>query len=234
MVWSLLQRYKQGLTVLFTTHHMYVPRLCRRARLLGLAVRKWALRSCQSLPWSLSNCDRYLTCCRDEADLLGDRIAVMVQGSLRVFGTPMYLKGVYGLGYRIRVSSTRSDDSEEVGAGARSTADAAAGVPGLAVVGGVDVDGLMELVARHVPAAVVCNREFAKGHCGQQRDADEEVVSAQALLPKEAVAHLADLLDDIGTCSVLALGHATVEPQDSPSRYFSSSFVLEHCPAMSA
>lgn len=35
----------------------------------------------------------------DEADLLGDRIAIMAEGSLRCVGSPMFLKHRYGVGY---------------------------------------------------------------------------------------------------------------------------------------
>lgn len=53
--WDILQEYKQGRTVLLTTHYM------------------------------------------DEADILGDRIAIMVNGSLRCCGSPLFLKKIYGL-----------------------------------------------------------------------------------------------------------------------------------------
>jgi ABC-type multidrug transport system ATPase subunit len=46
-------------------------------------------------------------CIRDEADALGDRIAVLSKGRLTVFGSPMYLKSVYGLGYRLRVAADK-------------------------------------------------------------------------------------------------------------------------------
>ncbi|XP_057605511.1 phospholipid-transporting ATPase ABCA3-like [Hippopotamus amphibius kiboko] len=37
----------------------------------------------------------------DEADFLGDRIAIMVKGSLRCCGSPIFLKKIYGVGYHI-------------------------------------------------------------------------------------------------------------------------------------
>jgi len=40
----------------------------------------------------------------EEADILGDRIAVMAHGSLRVVGSSLYLKNRFGLGYHLSVS----------------------------------------------------------------------------------------------------------------------------------
>ncbi|XP_058837014.1 phospholipid-transporting ATPase ABCA3-like isoform X2 [Topomyia yanbarensis] len=37
----------------------------------------------------------------DEADVLGDRIAIMAEGSLRAVGSPFFLKKAFGVGYRL-------------------------------------------------------------------------------------------------------------------------------------
>jgi ATP-binding cassette subfamily A (ABC1) protein 3 len=37
----------------------------------------------------------------DEADLLGDRIAIMAEGKVKCFGSPMFLKHQYGVGYNL-------------------------------------------------------------------------------------------------------------------------------------
>lgn len=37
----------------------------------------------------------------EEADVLGDRIAVIVDGEFKCIGTPLYLKNNFGDGYRI-------------------------------------------------------------------------------------------------------------------------------------
>ncbi|XP_055994780.1 phospholipid-transporting ATPase ABCA3-like [Sorex fumeus] len=37
----------------------------------------------------------------DEADALGDRIAIMVNGSLRCCGSPLFLKNIFGVGYHL-------------------------------------------------------------------------------------------------------------------------------------
>ena len=39
----------------------------------------------------------------DEADLLGDRIAIMAQGQVRCAGSPMFLKKLYGVGYVLTI-----------------------------------------------------------------------------------------------------------------------------------
>ena len=39
----------------------------------------------------------------DEADYLGDRIAIMSQGTLRTCGTSMFLKKKFGVGYTLNI-----------------------------------------------------------------------------------------------------------------------------------
>uniref|UniRef100_A0A4W4HDR5 ATP-binding cassette sub-family A member 2 n=1 Tax=Electrophorus electricus TaxID=8005 RepID=A0A4W4HDR5_ELEEL len=58
-IWDLILKYKQGRTILLSTHHM------------------------------------------DEADLLGDRIAIISHGKLKCCGSPLFLKSTYGDGYKL-------------------------------------------------------------------------------------------------------------------------------------
>ena len=37
----------------------------------------------------------------DEADILGDRIAIMAEGKLRCCGSSLFLKNKYGVGYNL-------------------------------------------------------------------------------------------------------------------------------------
>lgn len=46
----------------------------------------------------------------DEADTLGDRIAIMAEGELRCMGSSMFLKGLYGVGYTLTVMKTDQGD----------------------------------------------------------------------------------------------------------------------------
>ena len=39
----------------------------------------------------------------DEADVLGDRIAIMAEGQLRCLGSPLFLKRHYGVGYQLTI-----------------------------------------------------------------------------------------------------------------------------------
>lgn len=39
----------------------------------------------------------------EEADVLGDRIAVIVDGEFKCIGTPLYLKNNFGDGYKITI-----------------------------------------------------------------------------------------------------------------------------------
>eukprot|EP00512_Aurantiochytrium_limacinum_P001341 CAMPEP_0171491806 /NCGR_PEP_ID=MMETSP0958-20121227/4060_1 /TAXON_ID=87120 /ORGANISM="Aurantiochytrium limacinum, Strain ATCCMYA-1381" /LENGTH=1969 /DNA_ID=CAMNT_0012025257 /DNA_START=215 /DNA_END=6124 /DNA_ORIENTATION=- len=66
----------------------------------------------------------------DEADLLGDRIAIMSEGKLRCIGTSLYLKKIFGVGYQMTIE--KADDGNEANR--------------------VEV---VNMVARHVPSAEV-------------------------------------------------------------------------------
>uniref|UniRef100_A0A3Q2NNL8 ATPase AAA-type core domain-containing protein n=1 Tax=Fundulus heteroclitus TaxID=8078 RepID=A0A3Q2NNL8_FUNHE len=65
-IWDLILKYKQGRTILLSTHHM------------------------------------------DEADLLGDRIAIISHGKLKCCGTPLFLKSSYGDGYKLTLVKKQS------------------------------------------------------------------------------------------------------------------------------
>jgi ATP-binding cassette subfamily A (ABC1) protein 1 len=54
----------------------------------------------------------------DEADLLGDRIAIMAEGNLRCVGSSLFLKRQYGVGYHITIEKSKDaqGDSGEVAA----------------------------------------------------------------------------------------------------------------------
>jgi ABC-type multidrug transport system ATPase subunit len=49
---------------------------------------------------------------REEADVLGDRIAIMSHGEIKCLGTPLHLKNKFGDGYRINITA-RPDAIEE-------------------------------------------------------------------------------------------------------------------------
>jgi ATP-binding cassette subfamily A (ABC1) protein 3 len=48
----------------------------------------------------------------DEADVLGDRIAIMSKGSLRACGSPLFLKSKYGNGYNLVLTKKRKENGE--------------------------------------------------------------------------------------------------------------------------
>ncbi|KAL2092632.1 hypothetical protein ACEWY4_012430 [Coilia grayii] len=68
-IWDLILKYKQGRTILLSTHHM------------------------------------------DEADLLGDRIAIISHGKLKCCGSPLFLKSTYGDGYKLTLVKKQRDSS---------------------------------------------------------------------------------------------------------------------------
>ena len=47
----------------------------------------------------------------DEADILGDRIAVMHQGKVTTLGTSMFLKSKFGIGYNLTLVKTSHDEN---------------------------------------------------------------------------------------------------------------------------
>uniref|UniRef100_A0A8C9DPX7 ABC transporter domain-containing protein n=1 Tax=Prolemur simus TaxID=1328070 RepID=A0A8C9DPX7_PROSS len=52
----------------------------------------------------------------DEADILGDRIAIMVRGTLQCCGSSVFLKQIYGAGYHIVMEREPHCDVEEISA----------------------------------------------------------------------------------------------------------------------
>jgi ABC-type multidrug transport system ATPase subunit len=46
----------------------------------------------------------------DEADILGDRIAIMAEGQLRCVGSPLFLKKTYGVGYQLTIEKGASNE----------------------------------------------------------------------------------------------------------------------------
>ncbi|XP_033946988.1 ATP-binding cassette sub-family A member 2 isoform X1 [Pseudochaenichthys georgianus] len=66
-IWDLILKYKQGRTILLSTHNM------------------------------------------DEADLLGDRIAIISHGKLKCCGSPLFLKSTYGDGYKLTLVKKQNE-----------------------------------------------------------------------------------------------------------------------------
>lgn len=48
----------------------------------------------------------------EEADTLSDRTAIMNRGEVRCYGSPMFLKNVYGFAYRLTVSKSDTFDQK--------------------------------------------------------------------------------------------------------------------------
>ena len=46
---------------------------------------------------------------KDEADLLGDRIAIISHGKLKCCGSPLFLKSTYGDGYKLTLVKKQSE-----------------------------------------------------------------------------------------------------------------------------
>lgn len=72
----------------------------------------------------------------DEADLLGDRIAIMGEGRLRCIGSSLFLKKVYGVGYTYTV--VRTDQ------------------------GGMGGEAVLDMVTSHIPEVEVLSNVGAE------------------------------------------------------------------------
>jgi ABC-type multidrug transport system ATPase subunit len=59
----------------------------------------------------------------DEADVLGDRIAIISQGRLRAVGRSLFLKTRFGLGYTLTLSKTHTDAVAAAAAADGATAE---------------------------------------------------------------------------------------------------------------
>ena len=53
----------------------------------------------------------------DEADILGDRIAIMAEGKLCCAGSSLFLKKIYGVGYQLTMEKNQANRHEEHGGG---------------------------------------------------------------------------------------------------------------------
>lgn len=126
-IWELLLKYKQGRTIILSTHHM------------------------------------------DEADILGDRIAIISHGKMRCCGSSLFLKKCFGSGYYLtlvrgdgtvkmtaqRNGMVQSQAKEEEASFLRgSSPDDGIGSESWGTLDPSDLTALSQLVQRHVPEAV--------------------------------------------------------------------------------
>uniref|UniRef100_A0A4W6E0C7 P-type phospholipid transporter n=1 Tax=Lates calcarifer TaxID=8187 RepID=A0A4W6E0C7_LATCA len=124
-IWELLLKYKQGRTIILSTHHM------------------------------------------DEADILGDRIAIISHGKMRCCGSSLFLKKCFGSGYYLtlvrdgaekmtaqRNGIIHSKPIEEKDCPSRSSPDDGIGSQSWSSSDPSDLTAVGQLVRRHVPEAV--------------------------------------------------------------------------------
>ncbi|XP_037832519.1 phospholipid-transporting ATPase ABCA1 isoform X2 [Kryptolebias marmoratus] len=127
-IWELLLKYKQGRTIILSTHHM------------------------------------------DEADILGDRIAIISHGKMRCCGSSLFLKKCFGSGYYLTLvrdgtgmmSNQRQnvirrhakEEQKETDCPSRSSPDDGIGSQTWDNSDPTDLTAVTQLVRRHVPEAV--------------------------------------------------------------------------------
>uniref|UniRef100_A0A3Q2YND9 P-type phospholipid transporter n=1 Tax=Hippocampus comes TaxID=109280 RepID=A0A3Q2YND9_HIPCM len=110
-IWELLLKYKQGRTIILSTHHM------------------------------------------DEADILGDRIAIIAHGRMRCCGSSLFLKKRFGTGYYLTLVKVRTLDNSfgQTKLYAVPTTTPPSGVEPTA-------ESILQLVHHHVPRALFLER----------------------------------------------------------------------------
>uniref|UniRef100_A0A7N9AR62 P-type phospholipid transporter n=1 Tax=Mastacembelus armatus TaxID=205130 RepID=A0A7N9AR62_9TELE len=108
-IWELLLKYKQGRTIILSTHHM------------------------------------------DEADILGDRIAIISHGKMRCCGSSLFLKKCFGSGYYLTLVQDGTEKMTAQHRPSRSSPDEGIGSQSWS---SSDPSALDLLVRRHVPEAV--------------------------------------------------------------------------------
>ena len=86
-MWDLLTSLKRDRTILLTTHFMEVTNLGNSCNFL-LSLFELFLHLCDA----------------QEADVLGDRIAIMASGKVQCCGSPFFLKQKLGSGYTLEAS----------------------------------------------------------------------------------------------------------------------------------
>ncbi|XP_067379656.1 phospholipid-transporting ATPase ABCA1-like isoform X3 [Channa argus] len=124
-IWDLLLKYKQGRTIILSTHHM------------------------------------------DEADILGDRIAIISNGKLRCCGSSLFLKKCFGSGYYLTLvrdeterMTTQRDGiihnrpKQDKDCASRASPDDGIGSLTWSDADPSDLTAVGQLVRRHVPEAV--------------------------------------------------------------------------------
>lgn len=93
----------------------------------------------------------------DEADTLGDRIAIMAEGELRCMGSSLFLKGLYGVGYTLTV--IKADAADGGGGGGGDAWEGQSPPPGRLMVAAKNgEDALEALVVRFVPEALTVSK----------------------------------------------------------------------------
>jgi ABC-type multidrug transport system ATPase subunit len=50
----------------------------------------------------------------DEADILGDRIGIMMTGKVKCLGSSMFLKNTIGVGYNLTIIKSNTDNNTKV------------------------------------------------------------------------------------------------------------------------
>uniref|UniRef100_A0A4W5LI12 ABC transporter domain-containing protein n=1 Tax=Hucho hucho TaxID=62062 RepID=A0A4W5LI12_9TELE len=114
-IWELLLKYKQGRTIILSTHHM------------------------------------------DEADILGDRIAIISHGKMCCYGSSLFLKKYFGSGYYLTL--VKAGDEQMTNQGGSQTASSKSSASSTLFILPVSLHhvaltDVSKVVCRHVPEAV--------------------------------------------------------------------------------
>ena len=174
-----------------------------------------------SLPSPQDRVILFLTHHMDEADLLGDRVALVARGRLRVCGSPLFIKNKFGLGYHLTLTTKQLGPSGGAAIGTGSGAADASLPP------------LRDLVMSYIPGAVLLSSLLT--HAVQQQTSTPKtgiatatttasstaglvggVLEATFVLPRSAVGQYPALFSTLERLQALGPSALGVEDEGAP------------------
>uniref|UniRef100_A0A8C6JQZ8 P-type phospholipid transporter n=1 Tax=Melopsittacus undulatus TaxID=13146 RepID=A0A8C6JQZ8_MELUD len=162
-IWELLLKYRQGRTIILSTHHM------------------------------------------DEADILGDRIAIISHGKLCCVGSSLFLKNQLGTGYYLTLVKKDVDSSLSSCRNSSSTHH-------LFLLVLLDVSAISNLITKHVPEARLVE------DIGHELTYVLPYKAAKEGAFVELFHEIDDRLADLGISSY-GISETTLEERDRPSQW---------------
>jgi hypothetical protein len=100
----------------------------------------------------------------DEADILGDRIAIMAEGRLRCAGSSLFLKKIYGVGYQLTIEKNQVIGHPPHG-GIKPKVFSGLHI-GQSDDGSIEISEDEDVLAESKPRVTLCADTFDRNECG--------------------------------------------------------------------